>query len=239
MIYKIKEKIQHAAQTLPPPKGVYFKTGKGEYAEHDQFIGVNVPTLRMIAKEFSDLSLQDIQTLLKSPINEERFLALIVLVNQYKLNPTDGLYNFYLENRSFVNNWNLVDASAHLIVGAHLFEREKSPLLDLAKSPVLWDRRISMVSTWYFIKQNQCEWTFKLAELFLNDSHDLMHKAVGWMLREAGKKDLPALVCFLNQHKHKMPRTMLRYSIEKFPEDTRKLYLNPSSLLIKKKLYSS
>ena len=138
------------------------------------------------------------------------------------------LYQFYLKNLKQVNNWNLVDSSAHLIIGAHLFNQDKAILLTLAKSEILWYRRIAIIATWYFIKNNDLKWTFKISTMLLNDQHDLIHKAVGWMLREAGKKDQNQLIKFLNQHASQMPRTMLRYSIEKFPDDQRKSYLKRS-----------
>ena len=217
------------AVTIPKERAAFFfKVGPGEYAAHDQFIGVTVPTLRTIAKKFSTLPLEDIQTLLASPVNEERALALFILTDHYKKADTDNkekIYQFYLDNLHCVNNWNLVDASAHLIIGAHLHNHNKDLLTTLAQSKNLWERRIAIVSTWYFIRNNDLQWTFTIALLLLNDTHDLIHKAVGWMLREAGKRDQDALVTFLNKHAHTMPRTMLRYAIEKFPEDIRKSYL--------------
>ncbi len=210
----------------------YFKTGRGDYAEHDQFIGVRVPTLRMIAKQFSTLPQKEIHCLLSSHINEERLLALILLTHQYKkgsLEEKDRIYNFYIQNLSFINNWNLVDSSAHLIMGAHLWDKDKSYLIELASSSSLWERRIAIVSTWYFIRQKDLQWTFKIATLLLHDSHDLIHKAVGWMLREAGEKDHAPLMHFLDEHSHHMPRTMLRYAIEKLSEEQRQLYLRRKS----------
>jgi len=215
--------------TTPQERAAYFfKTEAGSYAEHDQFIGVKVPTIRAIAQKFPALSLNEIQTLLKSPINEERFLALCILTDQYKKADThtkEILYQFYLDNLNHINNWNLVDASAHLIIGAHIFKGNKDLLCTLAQSTALWERRIAIVATWYFIRNNDLEWTFNIASMLLNDTHDLIHKAVGWMLREAGKRNENALVEYLNQYAHLMPRTMLRYAIEKFSETTRKKYL--------------
>lgn len=224
---KIKIKLK-GASNLENQNTIFFKTGLGDYAEHDKFIGVSVPTLRKIAKEYADLSFKDIQVLIKSKINEERLLALIILVKQYQQSEEDiceELYQFYMGNIQYVNNWNLVDSSAHLIVGAHLHKRNKNLLLILAKSQILWERRIAIIATWYFIRKNDLSWTFKISKILVDDKHDLIHKAVGWMLREAGKKDQPKLIDFLEIHAKKMPRTMLRYAIEKLPEEQRALYL--------------
>lgn len=225
----IHEKLLQAAQDAPPAKGIFFKTGKGDYAEHDIFIGIKVPVLRVLAKEYKALKREELAQLLHSAINEERLLALFILVGQYdkaQLAVKEELYSFYLEHKAHVNNWNLVDSSAHLIVGRHLLHAEKTVLLELARSSVVWDRRIAMVATWYFIRNNQFDWTITLAEQLLCDEHDLMHKAVGWMLREAGEKDQAVLIAFLDRHAAYMPRTMLRYAIEKFPEHERKAYLH-------------
>ena len=214
---------------IPKEKATYFfKTGVGDYAAGDQFIGVKVPTIRAIAKQYSTLPLEDIQQLLASPINEERLLALVILTNQYKKADApnkEKIYQFYLDNMHHVNNWNLVDSSAHLIIGAHIFKNKQSSLIKLAQSKTMWERRIAIVATWYFIRNNDLTSTFTIALILLNDTHDLIHKAVGWMLREAGERDQNALVTFLDLHASSMPRTMLRYAIEKFPEDIRKSYL--------------
>lgn len=225
----IKAMLQAAINSSEKKNAIFFKTGVGHYAEHDQFIGLSVPVLRKIAKEYNSLSLKDMQSLIESKINEERFLALIILVKQYQQAEPDiceKLYKFYMHNIRHVNNWNLVDASSHLIVGAHLYTKNKDLLLILAKSTILWERRIAIVSTWYFIRNNNLKWTFKLARILLKDTHDLIHKTVGWMLREAGKKDQLYLIEFLEQYAENMPRTMLRYAIEKFPEQQRKVYLH-------------
>lgn len=215
--------------TVPQEKSaMFFKTQAGSYAEHDTFIGVSVPALRTLAKKFQHLTRQELQELLASPINEERLLALFILVDQYQKGNTqqkDALYNFYLHNLQQVNNWNLVDSSAHLIIGEHLDNTDKKLLITLAQSKNLWERRIAIVATWYFIRKNELEWTFKIAKLLLNDTHDLIHKAVGWMLREAGKRNETMLIQFLDKYAAVMPRTMLRYAIEKFPEEQRKDYL--------------
>jgi 3-methyladenine DNA glycosylase AlkD len=228
-VKEIQALLQQAV-TIPKERAAFFfKTNAGDYAAHDRFIGVTAPTLRAIAKKFSTLTLADIKTLLTSPVNEERALALFILTDQYTkadAQTKEKLYQFYLDNLQYINNWNLVDASAHLIIGAHLHKHSNKELLTtLAQSKNLWERRIAIVSTWYFIRNNDLTWTFKIALLLLNDTHDLIHKAVGWMLREAGKRNQDALVIFLDQHASHMPRTMLRYAIEKFPENIRKNYL--------------
>ncbi len=209
---------------------VFYKTGAGDYAEHDQFLGVKTPVLRQLAKKFSDLTINEIQTLLSSKYNEERLLALFILINRYqKSNILDrnNIFNFYLTNLQNVNNWNLVDSSAHYIIGAHLLDQaqDKDLLLKLAKSNILWERRIAIVATWYFIRNNKLEWTYKIAIILLSDNHDLIHKSVGWMLREAGKKNQEQLKVFLDKYSDLMPRTMLRYSIEKLTKSDKKKYL--------------
>ena len=228
IIKNIRTLLQQSADSSPENVARFFKVGPGSYSEHDQFMGIKVATLRKIAKGFLHLNLDEIEQILKSPFNEERLFALIVLTHQYAAAPVnvrEDIYHFYVKNRHAINNWNLVDSSAHLIVGAHLFDKDRTYLMELARSSHMWDRRISIVSTWYFIRQNDLAWTFELAKVLLKDSHDLIHKSVGWMLREAGKKDQPQLVDFLNHFAPKMPRTMLRYAIEKFPKEQQQLYL--------------
>lgn len=221
--------VLYSSVTVSKEKAAYFsKTGVGHYAHGDEFIGVTVPTLRTIAKEFSSLSLTELQELLESKINEERLLALLILVNQYKKASHDlkeEIYLFYMRNLKHINNWNLVDSSAHFIVGAHNATGDTAIIFRLAQSEVMWHRRIAMVSTWYFIRNKDLALTFAIATILLADKHDLIHKAVGWMLREAGKKDEALLVAFLDQHAMIMPRTMLRYAIEKFDENKRRHYL--------------
>lgn len=202
----------------------FFKTEPGTYGAHDLFLGVPVPMIRRVAKNYLDLSFEALDDLLTSKFNEERLFALIILTSQYENNP-DQIYQFYMARKQHVNNWNLVDSSAHLIVGAHIFKSNKNILLELAQSESLWDRRIAIVSTWYFIRQDQLTWTFKIAKKLMCDEEDLIHKAVGWMLREAGKRDEAQLKAFLDEHAAKMPRTMLRYSIEKLSPVQRKAYL--------------
>lgn len=207
----------------------FFKTGKGEYGEGDVFIGITVPQQRKIAHKYIDATFADLKSLLRSTIHEHRFTALEILTAQYEQATTQvqrkRLYDFYLAHKDRVNNWDLVDTSAEYIVGAYLFTRSRKPLYALVRSKNLWDRRIAIVSTFYFIKHDQLDDTFSLAELLFSDSEDLMHKAVGWMLREAGKRDQVRLEKCILKHFRSMPRTMLRYAIERFPETKRKKFL--------------
>ena len=206
----------------------FFKTGKGEYGEGDIFMGITVPLQRKAAKKYLNLSVPKIQELLKSKIHEYRLTALFILINKYKKSneaEKENLFNLYLENIKFINNWDLVDSSAHHILGDFLFEKEKKILYDLANSNNLWKKRISIIATFNFIRKNEFEDALTIAEILLNDKHDLIHKAVGWMLREIGNRDIKTEKKFLRFHYKKMPRTMLRYSIEKFPENKRKKYL--------------
>ncbi|HIH25384.1 DNA alkylation repair protein [Candidatus Woesearchaeota archaeon] len=204
----------------------FFKTSEGDYGHGDIFLGLTVPQSRIIAKKFHDLSFVDLKRLLNSKIHEHRLVAIIILVERFNKNP-GVVYDFYLDNIDYVNNWDLVDLSADKIVGKYLFDKsDRSILYRLVKSNNLWHRRISIVSTFYFIKNNVFDDTLKISELLLNDKHDLIHKSVGWMLREVGKRSLDDLEEFLDKYSKIMPRTMLRYSIEKFPEEKRLFYLN-------------
>lgn len=207
----------------------FFKTGKGQYGEGDIFIGVTVPNTRNVANKFIDLKSTEIKKLLDSKIHEVRLLGFILIVLQFKKSKDDSirkkLFDFYLKNKKQANNWDLVDLSAYFVIGAWLKDKDKKILFQLAKSKSIWDRRIAIISTLAFIRENDFKTTIKLSEILLKDNEDLMHKAVGWMLREVGKRDINILIKFLNQHSIKMPRTMLRYSIEKFPEKIRKHYL--------------
>ena len=206
----------------------FFKTGKGEYGEGDLFLGLRVPVMRQCVKEYSDIELHDVLELLKSPYHEARLLALLILVAKYKKGSDDeraALYRMYLEHTKCINNWDLVDLSAEHIVGAYLFSRSRVPLYRLVKSESLWARRIAVLATFHFIRKNDFADTLKISEMLLNDREDLIHKAAGWMLREIGKRDQKAEREFLDRHAHEMPRTMLRYAIEKFPESVRKAYL--------------
>src|SRR3989338_2689773 len=202
-------------------------TGKGQYGEGDVFIGITVPEMRKIAHTFKSLSLPEIKQLLESPIHEERFIALEILVYQFdhQKERQKEIYQFYLKNTNRINNWDLVDTSAEYIVGAYLKDKDTSILTKLANSSSIWERRIAIVSTFNFIKNNQFQETLKIATLLLKDNHDLIHKAVGWMLREIGKRDQNTLKTFLKQHHNTMPRTMLRYAIKRFPKDEREQYM--------------
>lgn len=203
----------------------FFKTGKGQYGEGDIFLGITIPESRAIAKKYADLSFKEIQSLLKSKIHEERLIALLILVENYKKLNEEKIVNFYLENTKYINNWDLVDLSADKIIGHYLFDKQKDILYQLAQSENLWERRIAIISTFHFIKNNQFNETLRIAEMLLKDKHDLIHKAVGWMLREIGKRDEKALERFLKINHKLMPRTMLRYAIEKFPDEKRFNYL--------------
>lgn len=206
----------------------FFKTGPGEYGEGDVFVGVKVPELRKLAKEYQKITVKEVKQLLRSAIHEERLLALFILVRKYSKGDEaekKRIYELYLKNTQFINSWDLVDSSAHHIIGAFLVDKSKEPLYSLAKSMNLWERRISIISTFYFIKHDKYAETLKISEILLTDEQDLIHKAVGWMLREIGKRNMPTEEKFLRKHYKRMPRTMLRYAIEKFPEDKRQRYL--------------
>lgn len=206
----------------------FFKTGPGEYGEGDRFLGIRVPVLRKLVKEFQTITVEQAALLLKSPIHEARLLALFILIHIYRggrETVKKQIYTVYLKNTGFINNWDLVDASAEHIVGNFLLNRGKGPLFKLAGSNDLWERRISIIATFCFIRCGQFAETLKIAKILLNDREDLIHKAVGWMLREVGKRDLSAEEAFLKEYYNEMPRTMLRYAIEKFPEWKRKCYL--------------
>lgn len=209
----------------------FFKTGPGEYGEGDVFLGVTVPNIRGLIKSFRDLPLEENQQLINSRYHEARMAALLILVDQYRKAQEPAaqkkIFSYYLSNTKQINNWDLVDLTAHEIVGAHLaaFTDEKvRPRL--ARSKLLWDRRIAMISTYYDIKKGQPQAALQIAELLLEDKHDLIHKAVGWMLREVGKRcSVEVEKAFLNKHVANMPRTMLRYAIEKFPPKEREMWL--------------
>ena len=207
----------------------FFKTGPGEYGAGDVFLGVKVPPVRALAKRCRELPLPGVLELLQSPFHEERLLALLVLVQQYAKGD-DALrrqvYGAYLAHTRFINNWDLVDASAHLIVGPHLAgRRTTAPLVALARSASVWERRIAVIATFHFTRRGEFAPTLRLARLLLTDRHDLIHKAVGWMLREVGKRDGDALRGFLDEHYAPMPRTMLRYAIERLAPAERRRYM--------------
>jgi len=206
----------------------FFKTGKGEYGEGDKFLGIRVPVLRKQAKQCQNLSLNEIKDLLQSSFHEERLGALFMLVARFSRGNSEEktvIFELYLKHTKYINNWDLVDSSAHHIVGAYLEKRDKQPIYKLAQSDNLWERRIAMLSTFHQIKKNDFDDALKIATILKNDREDLIHKAVGWMLREIGKRNISVEKAFLKEHYKEMPRTMLRYAIEKFPEPDRKNYL--------------
>jgi len=227
------EKLRSKLRTMADPEKAkvlqrFFKTGPGQYGEGDVFLGIQVPALRKLAKENPDLDEAALQVLLRSSIHEERMLSLLILIQKYvrgKDEERKKIYDFYLENTSFINNWDLVDLSAEHVVGNFLMRGSRRPLYLLAKSRSLWERRIAILATFHFIKQHEFSDTLKIAAILLSDKEDLIQKAVGWMLREVGKRDLEAEEQFLRKSYQKMPRTMLRYAIERFPEEKRKQYL--------------
>ena len=207
----------------------FFKTGPGEYGEGDKFLGITVPMIRKTAKKYHDMELAEAETILKSPIHEERFLALVILVHKFRNSDEMGrkrIYRSYLTHTRYINSWDLVDTSAEHIVGAFLKDKSKRPLFRLAKSNSLWERRIAVMATFHFIKENHFHETLEIARRLLTDREDLIHKAVGWMLREIGKRDMSVEENFLRAHHQIMPRVMLRYAIEKFAEPKRKEYIN-------------
>ena len=209
----------------------FFKTGKGQYGEGDIFLGITVPEQRKVAKQYPELPLTDLKKLLSNKIHEYRLISLLILIIKYRKADALGkreIFNFYLKNRKNINNWDLVDLSAAYIVGNYLLEKDKSILYKLARSNNVWERRIAIMSTFEFIKNGEFEDTLKISELLINDKHDLIHKAVGWMLRETGKRHMLTEEKFLKKHYKKMPRTMLRYAIERFPECKRQSYLKGS-----------
>ena len=206
----------------------FFKTGPGEYGEGDVFLGIRVPTLRRHAKEIGALPLPETVRLLGSPLHEARLLALLIWIQMYRAGDEaqrERIYALYAQNTRRINNWDLVDLSAMHIVGAHLWGRDRSPLDAWSASPLLWERRIAVLSTFHFIRREAFDDTLRIAGRLLHDPEDLMHKAVGWMLREVGKRDRAAEEAFLREHARVMPRTMLRYAIERFPEEVRQRYL--------------
>ncbi|MAG38599.1 DNA alkylation repair protein [Candidatus Woesearchaeota archaeon] len=202
----------------------FFKTGKGEYGEGDKFFGIYVPDIRKTATKFKELDLENIKILLDSDIHEERLLGLFILVKQFP-NNEERIYKFYINNIKAVNNWDLVDLTADKIVGKYLFDKNKKILYKFAVSKNLWKRRIAIISTFYFIKKNKFKHSLKISNILLDDKHDLIHKAVGWMLREIGKRDQETEEKFLKKHLKQMPRTMLRYAIERFDKEKRCFFM--------------
>ncbi|MCK5542459.1 MAG: DNA alkylation repair protein [Desulfobacterales bacterium] len=231
MIKQIQNELKkHSNDQYAAHHQIFFKTQTGGYGEGDIFIGVRVPKIRQVAKQYKNIGPDLIEKLLRSKIHEYRMIALIIMVNRFSLKSTnlqgkEDLFDLYIKNKDRINNWDLVDISAPHIVGGFLFEREKDVLYNLSKSMVLWDRRIAILATFYFIRKNDFKHTIKISKILLHDNEDLIHKAVGWMLREIGKRDMQVEEKFLKKEFKKMPRTMLRYAIEKFPEDLRQNYL--------------
>jgi len=206
----------------------FFKTGKDEYGEGDEFLGIRVPVLRKIAKQHADISLPELETILSSKFHEARLLGIFCLIIIYQKGNDEtqrSVFDWYVNNTKYINNWDIIDSSADKIVGHYLFHREKNILYQFADSNDLWQKRIAIMATYYFIKQNQFEDTLAIAKHLLNDDHDLIHKAVGWMLREIGNRNQNIEEQFLKRYYQAMPRTMLRYAIEKFDEDKRQNYL--------------
>ncbi|WII71884.1 DNA alkylation repair protein [Bdellovibrio sp. 22V] len=207
----------------------FFKTGKGEYGEGDIFLGLSVPQSRALAKKYLPLSFNELQTLIKSKIHEERLIAVIILANRFAKATEEEqtkIYKFYLKNSKYVNNWDLVDSSAEYIVGAFTFTRDRKILNKLVLSKSIWDRRIAIMATFHYIKKGESRETLRLAKVLLNDKHDLIHKATGWMLREVGSRvSEKDLLRFLDKNATSMPRTMLRYSLEKLSPKVRRHYM--------------
>jgi len=219
---------EHASKQKAEVLQRFFKTGPGGYAEGDVFIGVVVPHIRSVARIYQNLGLAEISRLLKSSIHEERLTALLILVSKYsKGSDSDKkrIYGIYLKHTRYINNWDLVDSTAEHIIGHYLAERSKGPLYRLAGSKSLWERRIAILATFHYIKRGQFDDTLEIARGLLGDRHDLIHKAVGWMLREVGKRDLPAEEAFIRRYYGKIPRTTLRYAIERFPAQKRRTVL--------------
>ncbi|MCC5914723.1 MAG: DNA alkylation repair protein [Balneolaceae bacterium] len=211
----------------------FFKTGPGEYGEGDRFLGIRVPEQRKVARRFRNLSLDELESLLQSEWHELRLTALFILVLQYQKGDAAQrvtIFHFYIRNLDRVNNWDLADSSAGHIAGHYLFDKDRSLLFDLAESENIWKRRVAIIATGAFISHEDLEDTFRISEMLLNDPQDLIHKAVGWMIRETGKKDREAMEAFLLRHYRQMPRTMLRYAIEHLPKERRKEYLEGKAL---------
>lgn len=231
MLFSLRDDLKKRAD--PNKAKIYqrfFKTGKGEYGEGDVFLGLTVPQSRTIAIQYKELAFGEIQKLLASKIHEERLIALLILVHNFNIGADSlrkKIYNYYIKNTKYINNWDLVDLSADKIVGEYLLDKPKDILIKLARSKNIWERRIAIISTFQFIKeQKQCQWTFKISEFLLSDNHDLIQKAVGWMLREVGKRcSQEVLEGFLRKHYKQMPRTTLRYAIERFPKERQQMYL--------------
>ncbi len=229
------QQLQQELQNLADEKKAkhlsqFFKTGKGQYAEGDIFLGINVPVIKSIVKKYyKNISRDEITDMLHSPWHDYRFAALQILVRQYEQateNEQKALVDVYLTNLVRINNWDLVDCSAHKIIGAWAYQnKDLNQIEKLADSKSLWQERIAVVASWYFIKQEQYDLTLNLAKKFINHTHDLMHKAVGWMLREVGKKNKAVLTDFLDKYASQLPRTTVRYAIERFTKEEKKKYM--------------
>lgn len=232
----LKDIRSHRDEKQGAVLGRFFKTGKGQYGEGDVFWGLDVPTSRKISERYTHISKKDVTRLLQNKVHEVRLIALLILVAQYKKAKESGdekmkgeLVKFYLDNTKYVNNWDLVDSSAHQILGDFLLDKteiEKRILLTLSHSKDLWEQRIAIIATFAFIRRGELDWTYKIVDTLDKHNHDLIHKACGWMLREAGKKDEKRLREYLDKKAPTLPRTMLRYAIEKFSEKDRLEYLN-------------
>lgn len=228
----IKDVQKDLAEAADPEQALfltrYFKTGPGQYGAGDIFRGIRVPALRKLCAKWHNLPLDHTELLLQSPYHEDRLLALLILVHKFQKGEEAGketIYKLYLNSTRFINNWDLVDCSAEYIVGAYLVESDRAMLEQLARSASLWERRIAIMATFRFIRHGSFDATLRIAELLLTDKEDLIHKAVGWMLREVGKRELQREEEFLLAHHRIMPRTMLRYAIERFPEEKRRMYM--------------
>ncbi|MBT4417304.1 DNA alkylation repair protein [archaeon] len=220
-----KELLDIADPVLAKNYSRFFKTGKGDYGEGDKFLGMRVPTLRKVCKKYNNMDLNEVEELLHGEFHEFRQGALFILIHQYEKNPKK-IVEIYLRNTKYINNWDLVDISAHKIVGRYLENKDRAILYKLANSKDLWEKRISIISCFWFIKDKDFKDAINISEILLHDSHDLIHKAVGWVLREIGKKDQEVEEEFLKKYHQEMPRTMLRYSIEKFSDEKRKFYMS-------------
>ena len=224
----VKAFRQEANPKIAAHSSRFFKTGKGEYGEGDRFLGIRVPVTRKYAARYRKASLAVIRKLLKSAFHEERLMAVIMLAAPFKRGDQEdkrAVYEIYLGHKQYINSWDIVDSSAHLIVGPYLEEKSKSQLCRLARSQSLWERRIAIMATFHYIRRNDFVTALEISGLLVHDAEDLIHKAVGWMLREIGKRDVQVEEQFLQKHARGMPRTMLRYAIEKFPDRKRKAYL--------------
>lgn len=230
MLYHLRKDINKIAdKSRAKILAGFFKTGEGEYGEGDTFLGIKVPDSRKIAIKYKNLPFSDVVKLLKSKIHEERLIALLILVHNFNLGDEkvqEKIFNFYLKNTEYVNNWDLVDLSSDKIVGQYLIEKSKKILYALARSGNFWERRIAMIATYSFIKNEKFDDTLKIAEILLSDRNDLIQKAVGWMLREVGKRNFKTEEDFLKKNYKDMGRTALRYAIERFPESLRLSYLS-------------